>query len=106
MAEATGSARRLVQGIDLTPLGKGNRCDHELRNAVAAPHDERISSRVHDDDLDLALLQPVRPPKDLTPIEFGDSEAARIGQSVAVIGHPGGGGLWTLTTGTISSRRR
>lgn len=38
-------------------------------------------------------------------ISFGDSEATEIGSPVAAIGHPGGGGLWTLTTGTISSIR-
>lgn len=38
-------------------------------------------------------------------ISFGDSESTEIGSSVAAIGHPGGGGLWTLTTGTISSAR-
>jgi hypothetical protein len=35
----------------------------------------------------------------------GNSEVVEIGESVAAIGHPGGGGLWTLTTGTISSTR-
>ncbi len=58
-----------------------------------------------DSELDLALLKLVRPPSELAVISFGDSEEVEIGESVAAIGHPDGGGLWTLTTGTISSRR-
>lgn len=59
-----------------------------------------------DPDLDLALLRIQNAPSTLRPVEIGDSEEVEIGESVAVIGHPGGGGLWTLTTGTISSKRR
>jgi V8-like Glu-specific endopeptidase len=80
----------LVTGDDRTDLSK--------------PHEARIVAR--DADLDLALLRLVRPPSGLRPLRFGDSEEVVVGESVAAIGHPGGGGLWTLTTGTISSRRR
>lgn len=59
-----------------------------------------------DPDLDLALLRIKDAPADLRPVEIADSEEVEIGESVAAIGHPGGGGLWTLTTGTISSKRR
>ncbi len=59
-----------------------------------------------DSELDLALLRVKDPPSGLRPVEVGDSEEVEIGESVAAIGHPGGGGLWTLTTGTISSKRR
>jgi hypothetical protein len=38
--------------------------------------------------------------------DLRNGEQIEIGESVAAIGHPGGGGLWTLTTGTISSARR
>ena len=58
-----------------------------------------------DKDLDLALLRVQNPPADLHPLEIADSEEVDIGESVAAIGHPGGGGLWTLTTGTVSSKR-
>ena len=67
------------------------------------PYGARVVAR--DSELDLALLQLVRAPDDLSVIQFGDSEEVEIGESVAAIGHPDGGGLWTLTTGTISSRR-
>jgi S1-C subfamily serine protease len=59
-----------------------------------------------DSGLDLALLRIKDAPDDLRPIAIADSEEIEIGESVAAIGHPGGGGLWTLTTGTISSKRR
>jgi len=59
-----------------------------------------------DKDLDLALLRVKNPPADLRPLEVADSEEVDIGESVAAIGHPSGGGLWTLTTGTVSSKRR
>jgi S1-C subfamily serine protease len=57
--------------------------------------------------LDLALLElSAGLPGDVQPLPFADSEAVEIGDPVAAIGHPGGGGLWTLTTGTISSVRK
>ena len=59
-----------------------------------------------DAELDLALLRVKNPPPNLRPLEIGDSEEVDIGEDVAAIGHPGGGGLWTLTTGTVSSKRR
>lgn len=59
-----------------------------------------------DADLDLALLRVKNAPADIRPIEVGNSEEVDIGEDVAAIGHPGGGGLWTLTTGTVSSKRR
>lgn len=59
-----------------------------------------------DPELDLALLRVKDAPSGLRPIEFADSDEVEIGESVAAIGHPGGGGLWTLTTGTISSKRQ
>jgi S1-C subfamily serine protease len=74
------------------------------RKDLVNPLGARIVAR--DSSLDLALLQLENPPHDLIAIPIGDSETMRIGQSVAAIGHPGGGGLWTLTTGTISSSRR
>ena len=36
-------------------------------------------------------------------MEFSDSDLVSIGDPVIAIGHPEQGGLWTLTTGTISS---
>ena len=56
-----------------------------------------------DPRLDVALLRMVDPPKDLTVLEFVDPKDVSIGEPVVAIGHPETGGLWTLTTGTISS---
>jgi V8-like Glu-specific endopeptidase len=66
----------------------------------------KVRVLARDTALDLALLRLVGPPADLAVIEVGDSEEVEIGEPVAAIGHPGGGGLWTLTTGTISSTRK
>lgn len=54
-------------------------------------------------DLDLALLKIVNPPKDLASIRFVNPDDVEIGEPVVAIGHPETGGLWTLTTGSISS---
>ncbi len=53
--------------------------------------------------LDLALLQLDGHPGPLPVLELDDSDRAEIGDRVVAIGHPEQGGLWTLTTGTISA---
>lgn len=58
-----------------------------------------------DADLDLALLRVSGGAYLPHPIGFGRSSEVSVGESVAAIGHPQGGGLWTLTTGHISSSR-
>lgn len=60
----------------------------------------------NDEALDLAVLQVINPPSRLDVLSLTNSDDVEIGSSVAAIGHPGGGGLWTLTTGTISSSRK
>lgn len=53
--------------------------------------------------LDLALLK-LDGVKTLLPVvTVSDSETTHIGDPVVAIGHPEQGGLWTLTTGTISA---
>ena len=54
-------------------------------------------------DLDVALLRMVDPPDNLTSISFVNPDDVEIGEPVVAIGHPETGGLWTLTTGSISS---
>lgn len=56
-----------------------------------------------DHDLDLALLKLKTPPPDLTVIELADPKRVEIGDPVVAIGHPETAGLWTLTTGVVSS---
>src|SRR5262249_16431643 len=55
-----------------------------------------------DPDNDIALLQIVNPPKDLTSVEFGDSSELEVGQRVFAIGNPFGL-TRTLTEGIISA---
>ena len=53
--------------------------------------------------LDLALLKIDGPPRPFPVLELDDSDRIEIGDRVVAIGHPEQGGLWTLTTGTISA---
>lgn len=53
--------------------------------------------------LDLALLKLDGVKAPLPIVTLSDSENTHIGDRVVAIGHPEQGGLWTLTTGTISS---
>ncbi len=55
------------------------------------------------EELDLALCKIFNPPTNLTTINFADPDAVEVGDSVVAVGHPEQGGLWTLTTGTIST---
>ncbi len=55
------------------------------------------------DELDLALLQIDSAPAALPTIAFADPNEVEIGDQVVAIGHPEQGGLWTLTTGAIST---
>lgn len=62
-----------------------------------------------DDKMDLALLQIHDPkkefPADLKPVPLGDSDAARIGETVFAVGNPFGLGH-TVTVGIISAKHR
>ncbi len=58
----------------------------------------------YDADLDLAALQIINPPPNLTVIPLADSDQVEIGAPSAAIGHPEQGVRWTLTTGAISGR--
>tara|TARA_B100000686_G_scaffold289742_1_gene316632 strand:+ start:4379 stop:5335 length:957 start_codon:yes stop_codon:yes gene_type:complete len=57
-------------------------------------------------NLDLALLQikSISINKISKILKFSDSDLVSIGDPVLAIGHPEQGGLWTLTTGRISSQ--
>jgi serine protease Do len=57
----------------------------------------------YDAVLDMALLRMENPPEGLTVVSLGNPEEVAIGDPVVAIGHPETGGLWTLTTGTISA---
>jgi serine protease Do len=55
------------------------------------------------EDLDIALLQIEGVSGPLPVVALGDSEDVEMGEEVVAIGHPEQGGLWTLTTGSVSS---
>lgn len=74
--------------------------DHDMALGVPA-------SVAHiDAKSDLAVLHVARPARAFRPIPFGDSGTMEVGDPVAAIGHPSGGGFWTLTTGAVSGRHR
>jgi serine protease Do len=54
--------------------------------------------------MDLALLKLDGLPGPFPVLELDDSDRIEIGDRVVAIGHPEQGGLWTLTTGTISAQ--
>lgn len=53
--------------------------------------------------LDLAVLQLEAGPVPLPVLGFADPDQVDVGDEVVAIGHPEQGGLWTLTTGAIST---
>ena len=55
------------------------------------------------EELDLALLQLEQAPPNLPTVAFADPDGVDIGDEVVAIGHPEQGGLWTLTTGAVST---
>ena len=55
------------------------------------------------EELDLALLEILDPPAHLPTVAFADPDDVEIGDEVVAIGHPEQGGLWTLTTGAVST---
>jgi len=53
--------------------------------------------------LDLALVEVPSLPAGAAAIPLDDPRSVEVGDRVAAIGHPEQGGLWTLTTGVIST---
>ena len=63
----------------------------------------RVLSFSPPDELDLAVIQIESPPANLPTINFANPNNVEVGDEVVAIGHPEQGGLWTLTTGTVST---
>jgi len=55
-------------------------------------------------ELDLALLQIEQAPRVLPVMLFAESDSVEIGDEVFAIGHPEQGGIFTLTTGVVSTK--
>ncbi len=78
-------------------------------NKITGDHSKDLQNRFSaellkiDYPLDLALLK-IKSDRETFPVmQFVNPDDVSIGDSVAAIGHPEQGGLWTLTTGSISS---
>jgi len=56
-----------------------------------------------DNSLDLALIKVKQAPARYATLSLGDPDQVVVGDRVAAIGHPEQGGLWTLTTGVVST---
>ncbi len=70
---------------------------------LANRYKARVVSFSVPDELDLALVQIENPPPNLPTIPFGNPDDVDVGDPAIAIGHPEQAGLWTLTTGTIST---
>jgi serine protease Do len=57
----------------------------------------------YDSPLDLALIRVKTLPARPATLSFGDPGGVSVGDRVAAIGHPEQGGMWTLTTGIVST---
>jgi len=66
-------------------------------------HGSKAQVLAYSQPLDLALLKLDEVKVPLPVVMLSDSETTHIGDHVVAIGHPEQGGLWTLTTGTISA---
>jgi serine protease Do len=93
--EANRPYRRV--SIFLKPDRVTGNMNHDLTRRFEA------KLEAYDTNLDMALLRMEKPPAGLTVVSLGDPERVAIGDPVVAIGHPETGGLWTLTTGTISA---
>ncbi|MDE1976588.1 MAG: trypsin-like peptidase domain-containing protein [Elusimicrobia bacterium] len=63
----------------------------------------RATVLASDHGLDLALLSLSSAPKNLRVMPIGDSASVNMGDPVVAIGHPEEGGLWTMTSGIVST---
>ncbi len=82
---------------------KPPRLTGEPRRDLANRYTARVMAFSPAKELDLALLQIIKAPRDLPTIAFADPDRVQIGDEAVAIGHPEQGGLWTLTTGVVST---
>ncbi|MBI3565873.1 MAG: trypsin-like peptidase domain-containing protein [Elusimicrobia bacterium] len=80
---------------------KPARMTGDAKQDMREPRDGRVVA--FDRALDLALVQLDDLPAGAGAIGLDDPRAVDVGDRVAAIGHPEQGGLWTLTTGVIST---
>ncbi|MBI5884315.1 MAG: trypsin-like peptidase domain-containing protein [Elusimicrobia bacterium] len=80
---------------------KPSRITGDPKTDLADPKDATVVA--YDSKLDLAVLELKEKPSNLTVMPFGDANAVEPGEQVIAIGHPEQGGLWTLTSGVVST---
>ena len=73
------------------------------KNANDLKFSHKIKVLSYDEEMDLAVVKMINPPKDLIVIPIADTKDIGIGESTAAIGHPEQGSRWSLTTGSISA---
>lgn len=73
----------------------------DLRRDLKAGYPARVVAL--NASYDLAVLQIIQAPADLTVLPLSTLEGVGIGEPTIAIGHPGGGAAWSLTTGTIGA---
>ncbi|MBI5510022.1 MAG: trypsin-like peptidase domain-containing protein [Deltaproteobacteria bacterium] len=96
--ESTGAPYKILYVFLKPPKITGDNA-RDLANRYKA----RVLAFSGADELDLAVLQMESAPPSLPTIAFGNPDDVEVGEEVVAIGHPEMGGLWTLTTGTIST---
>jgi len=89
---------------NITVYLKPDRITGDLQSDLTRRYSAKILA--YNRDIDIALLQVMDLPSVDTALRFADSREVEIGQKVVAIGHPEQGGLWTLTSGTVSTRIR
>ena len=100
----------LGSGFVIDPSGLIVTNNHVIQDAdqitVRFPDGTELPAEIlgKDPKVDLALLK-VKSPKPLPAVPFGDSDKARVGDSVIAVGNPFGLG-GSVTAGIISSRNR
>ncbi|MFA6317354.1 MAG: serine protease [Elusimicrobiota bacterium] len=80
---------------------KPGRISGDPKTDLADPKDAEVIA--YDSKLDLAVLELKEKPASLKVMPLGDSDAVEPGDQVIAIGHPEQGGLWTLTSGVVST---
>ena len=75
----------------------------DARKDLTNRYNVRVLAYSPPEELDLALLKLEKAPSPLPTIAFADPDKVEVGDQVVAIGHPEQGGLWTMTTGAIST---